>query len=528
MTSQYFNLLKIPALYFIVVLILSAYHTTFEEWDGVMQYFAGSEIFSGEGYNGWTSHFWPPLSSVLIGFLSKFMSGFAAGKLVSILSAIAVLIFIYLIVIELIDDKPTAFLTQVFIALNPMFVLSSIQVENHMLDTSFFVGSIYFLIKLMKQPESNTNIINLAIFTGFATLSRYTSYTLIPLIAIVFIFAIHKKYLSKNSLIFITLFLLVNAPWYYYNFRVNGSPLYTWQYMNIGSHVYPGSSLEWWWSKQADYSSISQIIIDYPNEYLKNFIKNLLVGSILLFMSIGPVFLLFIVHLVVYNKNLNKIDLVMLFKNKFLLILVIGYLGYLALVSQAFVFDQVFLSWTVLFTATLFMFMYKLTKKQYSNKIHFLIIAMMTLSVMYTGIKVYKYCNNFDDGGQLSSYKKIAEVLANEENINQSYIMAINPARAYYSNSNFLMVPLYFKGTVNELVSYYKVPHKVKEYLPKYPAKTKFENMKADYLIYGPSLRKTLPQYKFLLDSKSSKIPSNFHLIYQDNKVVVYKIKDQH
>lgn len=525
MKSQYFNFLKIPFLYLIVILILSNFHTVFEEWDGVMQYFAGIEIFSGVGYNGWTSHFWPPLSSILIGFLSKFMSGFAAGKLISILSSIVVLIFTYLIVIELINHKTTALLSQVFVAINPLFLLSSIQVENHMLDTSFFVGSFYFLIKLIKQPENNLNIIYLGLFVGLATLSRYTSYALIPLIAIVFIFFINKKYLFKNSMIFIAMFLLVNAPWYYYNFIHNGSPLYTWQYMNIGSHVYPGDSKEWWWFKQANYSSISQIVAEYPNEYLKNFIKNLMISNKLVLQSITTIGFLSIVYLVIYRKNLNKNNIFILLKNKFLLIFVIGYFGYLTLVSQAFVFDQVFLSWTILLTATLFIFIFKLANKAYSNTMYFL-ITIIIFNVTYTGIKVYKYCNNTDDSGQLSSYKKIAIALAQEENINQSYIMAIHPARAYYSNSKFLMVPLYFKGSVNELVSYYNVPYRVKEYVPKYPSKTKSEDMKADYLIYGPSLKKILPQYEFLLDPKSAKIPHNFHLVYNDSEVVVYKIND--
>lgn len=52
-----YNSLTIPALYFFTILILSYFHTTFEEWDGVMQYFSGKEMFSGGGYHGWTSHF---------------------------------------------------------------------------------------------------------------------------------------------------------------------------------------------------------------------------------------------------------------------------------------------------------------------------------------------------------------------------------------------------------------------------------------------------------------------------------------
>ena len=57
----------IPLLYAVILIPLFFLHDTFEEWDGVMQFFAGREILTGFGYNGWTSHFWPPLYSLLIG-----------------------------------------------------------------------------------------------------------------------------------------------------------------------------------------------------------------------------------------------------------------------------------------------------------------------------------------------------------------------------------------------------------------------------------------------------------------------------
>ena len=62
----------VPITYsFIALILIIFYHTTFEEWDGVIQLFAGREIFQGYNYIGWPSHFWPPLYSFLIGFLRK-------------------------------------------------------------------------------------------------------------------------------------------------------------------------------------------------------------------------------------------------------------------------------------------------------------------------------------------------------------------------------------------------------------------------------------------------------------------------
>ncbi len=50
--------------YGLIVSIISLYHTIYSEWGGVMQVFVGREMLSGQGYRGWSSHFWPPLFSL--------------------------------------------------------------------------------------------------------------------------------------------------------------------------------------------------------------------------------------------------------------------------------------------------------------------------------------------------------------------------------------------------------------------------------------------------------------------------------
>jgi hypothetical protein len=76
----------IPVTYAITLLIISPLHSVFNEWSGVMQYFSGKEILRGDGYRGWTSHFWPPLFSTVLGLVSKLLPGSTAGKIISIMS----------------------------------------------------------------------------------------------------------------------------------------------------------------------------------------------------------------------------------------------------------------------------------------------------------------------------------------------------------------------------------------------------------------------------------------------------------
>ncbi len=95
--SKYKIMFAVPLLFFIIYLILSGFfHSTFEEWDGVIQYFQGNEIFHGEGYKNWG---YPLLAtliySILIGTISNFTNGFFAAKFISILASTLTLIIVF-------------------------------------------------------------------------------------------------------------------------------------------------------------------------------------------------------------------------------------------------------------------------------------------------------------------------------------------------------------------------------------------------------------------------------------------------
>ena len=145
----------IPLLFLLVVLFASYFHDTFEEWDGVMQFFAGKEIVTGFGYNGWTSHFWPPLYSLLIGLGALLMPGFQAAKAISIIASVATLLIAYHFAFELSGNKKVGLLTQLFLFLNPLFIVSAMQAENHMIDTLFFVSATFLLLRAINIGNTN-------------------------------------------------------------------------------------------------------------------------------------------------------------------------------------------------------------------------------------------------------------------------------------------------------------------------------------------------------------------------------------
>ncbi|GIK40328.1 MAG: hypothetical protein BroJett011_41610 [Chloroflexota bacterium] len=118
---------------------------------------------------------------------------------------------------------------------------------------------------------------------------------------------------------------------------------------------------------------------------------------------------------------------------------------------------------------------------------------------------------------------------AHDPDLKSKIVMAIDPGRAYYAGSKFLITPLDYEGPLEAMVSYNGVSEQLKNYAPKYPSTMTGSDLKADYLIYTASSENwmggyELPQFSFLLYPISDKIPNNFEIIYQSSNVVVYEI----
>lgn len=256
-------------------MIISFHHDSLEEWDGAMHIFAAKEILTGIGYENWASHFWPPLYPLLIALLGFFIPYFETAKLISILAGVFTLIAVYLIAIELYNNKLIGILTLLFVAENHIFLLSAVQAENHMLDTLFFLTVFLLLLKMIKlKGKTSKYDFLLGIFTGLACLTRYTSYALVPAVIISLLFLSERYRVTKELLLFFVGFAIISFPYWLYNLISNGSPFHSWQYMNIGARLYPPSN-EWWWNKQANFNDIFSIFLVSPSKYLSNVIHNI-------------------------------------------------------------------------------------------------------------------------------------------------------------------------------------------------------------------------------------------------------------
>lgn len=523
----------IPIAYAIILLLISPLHNTFNEWGGVMQYFAGQEIFSGVGYQGWASHFWPPMFSVLIGLTSLFVPGFFAGKLISIVAS-AVLVYIaFRFAIELTGQKRIGLWTQAFLVVSPLYFFESVRANNHVPDALFFVAGLWLFFRAFKEPNPR-KFVAVGLVCGLAGLSRYTSYVLIFL-PFFLVLVLDFKSAAKSALAFWGGFALISLPWWLFNTLQNGWPLDTWQHLNVCAGVIYGSGEAgqnlWRCSDRSNINSVLDILTAYPVDYLKNVIKNIFESGKLL-VRYGGVLVLFVIPAI--------LDSFLSIKTEHWVIL----LGELALsiflVSQAFVNHWYFLNWMVLIILLSVAFVvryltrwqerYPILKKHHFRSLS--LALLVTIGIILTSFELATYLDEGDSYFPLVDLDQVTEALKEyDPNLETKVIMAIDPARAYYAGSKFLVTPSEYEGSIDGLVSYQGLSERLKAYAPKYPSDMEGDTLRADYLIYTRTPDNTpawelqdLLQFSFLLDPKSDKIPENFKLVYQSPDVVVYEI----
>jgi hypothetical protein len=524
----------IPIAYALTLLLLSPAHSLFNEWGGVMQYFAGREILAGAGYHGWPAGFWPPFFSFLIGLGSMVLPAFLAGKLISIAASAILLYIAYCLAMELLDQKEVGLGAQAFLALNPLFFRESLQSHNHMLDSLLFVSGLWFFLRSLRHPGPGKFFV-VGLVCGLAGLSRYTSYVLLFLPFFLILFGLHFRKVITLAITFWVGFSLVSLPWWYSNAVNNGSPLYSWQHLNIcaGAVVGLGGTNYALWRcyDQSNINSVLDVITTYPIDYLNNFLRNIFTG-IKFMVKYGGALALFVVPAI--------FESIFLLRLKHWLILVGELSLWIILVSQAFVNDYFLLSPMVFISivsvAFVLRYLVRLQEKYPAlRQYHFrnLSVALLVAGAfILTAFQFSSYLDERYSYVPLADADEVTRALKEHDpNIKTKVIMAIDPGRAYYAGSKYLVTPSEYEGSVDGMVSYRGLSERVKMYAPKYPPDLANSDLKADYLIYTrpsqdfvPWVVQDLPQFSFLFDPDSDKIPENFKLVYHSAKVVVYEI----
>jgi hypothetical protein len=523
--------LWIPVIYAITLIGLSQFHRVFDEWGGVMLYFSGREIIAGMGYHGWTSYFWPPLFSFLIGVGSLILPGFLAGKLISILSASALLFVAFHFAGEMFHRKEIGWWAQAFLTVSPIYVYQSLLAHNHMLDALLFVTGLYLFLRSLRDPKPVSFLIA-GLACGLAGLTRYTSYVLFALPLITFVVKPGFWRAAKWGVAFWIGFIVICLPWWYANTADNGSPFYSLEHLNICTAVVahsPGNNDSLWWCANQNLKGIADLVAAYPREYVRNFVNNVF-QSIKLLIEYGGVLALFVVPAVFES---------IFFVEPRHWMTIFGVLASsVTLVSQAFVNEWYLLGWIAPIIVITVMFVLKYLDRIMENfpnlkKYHvshvflaFLVLAGLGLTLK----RLVTFTLEDRDYLLLGDIERVTQALKeHDSNLQSKVVMANDPVWAYYAGSKYLVTPEDYEGTLEAMVSYSGISEQVKNYAPKYPTSMAKSKLQADYLIYfktptiwiGP---RELPQFSFLLNPGSDKIPNNFELVYQSPDVVAYEI----
>jgi 4-amino-4-deoxy-L-arabinose transferase-like glycosyltransferase len=523
--------LWIPIFYAVTLIALSPFHSTFDEWGGVMQYFSGREILAGMGYHGYASYFWPPLFSFLMGAGSLILPGFLVGKLISILSASALLFVAFHLAQEISGRKGIGWWAQVFLILSPIYVFQSFLAANHMLESLFFVTGLYLFLRSLRDPQPGKLLIA-GLMCGLAGLSRYTSYVLLALPFFIFILKPGFGRAIKSAVAFWIGFTLISLPWWYTNTMANGSPLYSMEHLNVCTSIIahnPGSNHSLWECVDQNINGIVEIVAAYPLEYVKNFGHNIYQSTKLL---------------VDYAGALAPFVLPAIFESIFLIksrhwITIFGVLSFsVVLVSQAFLGEWYLLSWIVPITIVTVLFVLKYSERIVENFpvlnkyyvrqlfLGLLVVAglILTCSRLVTSLTAERSYLPLKD------VKQVAQALKEHDpDLKSKVVMAIDPSQAYYAGSKYLITPFDYEGTLEDMVAYQGLSEQVKNFAPKYPSSWENSDLRADYLIYtnapvNLTEEYELPQFSFLLDPQSDSIPTNFELVVQSPNVVAYEI----
>jgi hypothetical protein len=527
------NAFWIPLAYAITMVLLSPLHSVFSEWGGVLQYFSGKEILAGQGYNGWVSHFWPPLYSLLVGLASTVLDPFFAGKVISILAASGLLFVSYHLARLLADKERIGLWSQVFLATNPIFFTNAMFAHNHMLDAFCFVSSLFLFLKYYENA-SRYGLLIAGLVSGLAGLARYQSYVLLFMPFWLFVFQ-RPRPAAFGAAFFYAGFGLINMPWWYYNAMHNGSPLSSWNYLNVAVGAIPIKSdyrfqMLWRSAGMSDINGFFDVLRDFPTSYVRNFINNLASSIQLLVNYGGALALLVIPALFEIYAVLSQKQAVVLFSVMALSV---------ALVSQAFVNPWYFLPWIslVIIMCVVFSFNYysKLQEKYLFLKRHHLgrisFGLLIAINLIFTGVQLRRFAREETLYRPLAEAKQVARAMKSyDPHIEIKKVMAIDPGRAFYAGSKYIMTPLEYNGTVEEFVSYRGLSDRQKRFVARYPSQMPDKELKADYLVYTRPLEhpwdlQDLSQFSFLLNPESEEIPKNFRRVYLSQNVAVYEIR---
>jgi hypothetical protein len=523
--------LGLSLLYAVVLVLVAPFHGVFSEWSGVAEWFSGKELVSGAGYHGWSSDFYPPLYPLLMGVVGLTTNGFLAGKIISIACASLLLWVAYFLAGELCPIPNAGFWTQVFVALSPLLVQEALQADNHMLEALLFNCGLLLFLRFSKLPRPGPLFLAGTV-CALAGLTRYTSYVLALLPVSFWVLGKVGRRLTCTAA-FWTGFVLVSAPWWIYNARYHGSPLYNLNYLNVWTGIIgrDTNSLQVLWRSLGVLGNggMGEIIRHHSAAYARNVLSNLFRSIDVLIESAGVLALLIVPGFLEWVLTLKP--------SKSIPVCAVLAASMFA-VSQAYVNSYYLMQWIVVAVVVAVAFLLNYLQRAAERfpgvtrwRLRPIALGFLLIygTVLWTRpLKTYRR-EAFTYHALLESSEVTRALKEYDPGLQSKVVMALDPARAYYAGSKYLETPFEYVGPVEGLVSYQGVSPRLRKYAAKFPSNMDEGNLRADYLVYTrpPDNLQDLHdpvQFAFLMDPASPEVPKNFKPVYRSSNVVVYQI----
>lgn len=193
-----------------VLKVLAIFYTSFDLFGDEAQYW----IWSKNLETGYYSK--PPLLPWIISIFTLFFgSSFEALKLIPFIFYIFTSYIIFILTLEIYNNKNLAIITALSFNIIPAVTISSFIISTDVILIFFWSLSLFFLLKIRTKPQL-INFLMLGIFLGMSFLAKYAaSYFLISTLAIMILDKKTRVSFSKNllgSLIFIFTTVIVVMP----------------------------------------------------------------------------------------------------------------------------------------------------------------------------------------------------------------------------------------------------------------------------------------------------------------------------
>jgi len=269
---RYGAITALTLLYGLVAGVLLSQHDVVAGWGDPIEYLEGAQDLGQ-----YDSAYHPPLYPVIIAAVRAIVGDiFLAGKLVSLLAGIAVVLLTWALGRLCFANDRLALLAAALVAIAPVMIRYGYVVGSDMLGAALFLGCTYVLGLSSRGSE---RLLLLAGFLGgIAFMTRNVSLVLLPS-AVFFVLTVQPGSLKRRLIraaYFTAAFAVMAAPWCIVCLVRHGN-LHNLNYANIAFAIFDTSGSWLWFDSYAEnYPSFPALLITHPLDIGRHLAKNAL------------------------------------------------------------------------------------------------------------------------------------------------------------------------------------------------------------------------------------------------------------